>query len=152
MVKFFNVRIDILLGIGAVGSFIAQLYGGWTMGMTALVITMVVDYITGLIVAGVFHNSEKTEDGRLESRAGWKGLVRKCVTLLLILVAVQVDIVLKAGNFTRDAMVICFFANECVSVVENAGLMGIPLPRAFMEAIEVLKNKGNVSFNKPEEE
>ena len=82
------------VGIGIIGAFIAQLYGGWTQGMTTLIIMMAVDYITGLLVAGIWHKSQKTEDGRLESRAGWKGVVRKGVTLLIVLVAARLDLVI----------------------------------------------------------
>ena len=109
-------------------------------GLTTLVIFMALDYLTGLIVAGVFHNSEKTQQGTLESRAGWKGLCRKGVTLLIVLVACRLDLVI-GSNFIRDAVVIAFVANETISIVENAGLMGIPIPSAITRAIEVLKNK-----------
>ena len=101
---------------------------------------MAIDYITGLIVAGVFHNSEKTANGALESRAGWKGLCRKGVTLLVVLVACRLDLVM-GSNFIRDAVIIAFVANETISIIENAGLMGIPIPAAIMRAIEILKNK-----------
>ena len=105
-----------------------------------LIIFMAIDYITGLIVAGVFHNSEKTANGALESRAGWKGLCRKGVTLLVVLVACRLDLVM-GSNFIRDAVIIAFVANETISIIENAGLMGIPIPAAIMRAIEILKNK-----------
>lgn len=63
----------ICTAIGVAGSFIASLFGGWDAALATLVIFMAIDYVTGLIVAGVFHNSGKTENGALESRAGWKG-------------------------------------------------------------------------------
>ena len=96
----------------------------------------------GLLVAGVFHNSGKTENGALESRAGWKGLCRKCITLLMVLVATRLDLV-TGTNFIRDAVVIAFIANETISIVENAGLMGINIPPAITSAIEVLKKKSD---------
>lgn len=153
MDKIFNLRNEIFTTIGIIGAFIAQLYGGWTIGMSALVITMCIDYVTGLLVAGIFHKSKKSEDGRLESHAGWKGLVKKCVTMLLVLVAIEIDKVTGSGTFVRDAVVIGFFANECVSVIENAGLMGMPLPNILVEAIEVLKKKADsIHFPKDKEE
>lgn len=126
--------------IGVVGSFVASLFGGWDAALMTLVIFMGIDYVTGLIVAGVFHNSEKTANGALESRAGWKGLCRKGVTLLVVLVACRLDLVM-GSNFIRDAVVIAFIANETISIIENAGLMGIPIPAAIMRAVEILKNK-----------
>ena len=98
------------------------------------------DYITGLIVAGIFHNSGKTENGALESRAGWKGLCQKGVTLLVVLVACRLDL-MAGSNFIRDAAVIAFIANETISITENAGLMGIYIPAPILKAVEVLKNK-----------
>ena len=126
--------------IGVIGGMIASLFGGWDAALVTLIIFMGVDYVTGLIVAGVFHNSEKTKNGALESRAGWKGLCRKGVTLLVVLVACRLDLVM-GSNFIRDAVVIAFIANETISIIENAGLMGIPIPGVIMRAIEILKNK-----------
>lgn len=88
----------------------------------------------------MIHNSEKTPNGALESRAGWKGLCRKGVTLLVVLVACRLDL-LTGANFIRDAVVIAFIANEAISILENAGLMGVPIPVVITRAIDVLKNK-----------
>lgn len=112
---------------------------------------MCVDYVTGLIVAGVFHKSEKTENGALESRAGWKGLCRKGVSLLVVLVACRLDMIM-GSNFIRDATVIAFIANETISIIENAGLMGVPIPSVITKAIEVLKKKSEREDKKDGEE
>ena len=130
----------ICTGIGIIGAFIASLYGGWTDGMTTLLMFMAIDYIMGLLVAGVWHKSKKTEDGRLESRAGWKGLVRKGVTMLIVLVAARLDMTIGT-TVIRDTAVIGFVANEGISIIENAGLMGVPLPAVIVNALEVLKNQ-----------
>lgn len=129
-----------MTGIGFVGSFLASLFGGWDAALTTLILFMGIDYLTGLIVAGVFHNSGKTENGSLESRAGWKGLCRKGVTLLIVLIGCRLDLVMET-NFIRDGVVIAFIANETISIIENAGLMGIPIPSVITNAIEVLKKK-----------
>ena len=102
--------------------------------MITLVSMMVIDYLTGVLVAGVFHNSPKTENGALESKAGWKGLCRKGMTLLIVLVAARLDIILGTG-FIRDAVIIRYIANETISIIENAGLMGVPIPEAIKKAI-----------------
>lgn len=127
--------------IGAVGAFIASLFGGWDAALMTLIIFMAIDYVTGLIVAGVFHKSGKSENGALESRAGWKGLCRKGMILLLVLVGCRIDLVI-GSNYVRDAVCIAFIANETLSITENAGLMGIPIPAVITNAIDVLKNKG----------
>lgn len=128
--------------IGIIGGAISALFGGWDAALTTLVIFMAIDYITGLMVAGIFKKSKKTENGALESRAGWKGLCRKGMTLLIVLVAVRLDMAVGT-TFIKDACVIAFIANEAISIIENAGLMGVPIPAAITKAIEVLKNKSD---------
>lgn len=126
--------------LGAIGGAIAAAFGGWTHSLTTLLIVMAADYVTGLIVAGVFKKSPKTETGGLESKAGWKGLFRKGGTLLVVLVAVRLDIELGT-TYIRDAVVIAFIINEIVSLVENAGLMGVPIPDPIKNGIDLLKKK-----------
>ncbi len=132
--------------IGLIGGAFTTLFGGWTGGMTTLVLFMCIDYLSGLIVAGVFKKSNKTESGALESKAGWKGLARKCMTLLFVLIAYRLDLLLNTA-YIRDAVVIGFCANELISIVENAGLMGLPLPGVIKKALEVLKNKAEFEEN-----
>ena len=132
------IKIFILSGVACVGAAIASMLGGWTGAMTTLVILMLIDYVTGIIVAGVFHNSPKCSGGALSSAVGFKGICRKFVILLIVVVACRVDLLLDT-NIIRDATCIGFCANELVSITENAGLMGIPLPRKLVEAIEVLR-------------
>ena len=96
--------------------------------------------LLGLIVAGVFHTSPKTKTGALESRAGWKGLIRKGETLLIVLVACRLDAVM-GSSFVRDAVVIGFIANETLSIIENAGLMGVPIPKVLARAVDILKQR-----------
>ena len=129
---------------GAVGSFIASLFGGWDTGMRTLMIFMVIDFLSGSAVAGIFKRSTKTETGALESKASWKGLCRKCMTLLFVLVAHRLDLAIGT-NYIRDMVIIGFMANELISIVENAGLMGLPLPAVLIKAIDVLKRKAEVT-------
>lgn len=126
--------------VGMVGGVIASLFGGWSTGLVTLLIFMSIDYLSGLIVAGVFHNSPKTGTGTLESRAGWKGLCRKCMTLLFVLIAYRLDLALGI-SYIRDSVILGFMTNELISIVENAGLMGLPLPAVITKAIDVLTKK-----------
>lgn len=130
----------ILTVFGCVGAAIAGIFGGWSAGLSTLLIFMGIDYLTGLIVAGVFHASEKTAGGGLESRAGWKGLCRKGMTLLVVAVAARIDVLLNTTYF-RDGVAIAFIINETLSIIENASLMGVPIPEVLKNAIEVLKTK-----------
>lgn len=128
--------------IGAIGAFFSTAMGGWTTGMQTLLIFMGIDYLTGLIVAGVFKNSTKSESGALESRAGWKGLCRKGMTLLIVLISYRLDLMLGT-SYIRDAVVITFAVNEALSILENAALMGLPLPAVLVKALDVLKQKAS---------
>lgn len=125
---------------GVVGSFIAGLFGGWDASMVTLLLFMGVDYITGLAVAAC-GKSLKSDTGRLSSKIGWRGLAKKCVSLLLVLVAVRLDITLGT-TYIRDAVCIAFVVNELISITENAGLLGVPLPGILTKAIELLQTKG----------
>lgn len=126
--------------LGVIGSAIAGAFGGWDIALIALITSMAVDYVSGLIVAGVFKKSSKTESGALESHAGWKGLCRKGMTLLLVLISHMLDLVIGA-TYIRDAVCIGFMVNEVISIVENAGLMGMPIPTVLKSAIDILQKK-----------
>lgn len=126
--------------VGVVGSFVAWLFGGWDMSLVTLLLFMGIDYITGLAVAAC-GKSPKSDTGRLSSKIGWRGLAKKCVSLLLVLVAVRLDITLGT-SYIRDAVCIAFVANELLSITENAGLLGVPLPTVITKAIELLQSKG----------
>lgn len=135
-----NIKAIFCTIFGAIGGMIAHLFGGWTEDMMTLIIFMAIDFILGLIVAGVFHKSNKSQSGALNSHAGWIGLCKKCVVLLFVLVAHRLDLML-GSDYIRTTAIIGFIANEVISIVENAGLMGVPLPDVIVKAIEVLKHK-----------
>lgn len=126
--------------VGLIGSAICWAFGGWDSALAALTICMAVDYISGSIVALVFHKSTKTETGAYNSAYGLKGLCKKGLMLLFVLVAVQIDNVLGT-DYARDAVCIGFCANEVLSIVENLGLAGIPMPQAVTKALEQLQKK-----------
>ena len=125
---------------GGLISALTTLVGGWDAGLITLCIVMAVDYITGIIVAGVFHKSKKTDSGGLNSHIGWQGICRKGVTFLIVIIACRLDGLIGA-TYIRDTVVIAFILNEILSVLENAGLMGIPIPEALMKGIDILKSK-----------
>ena len=126
--------------VGLAGSAVAWAFGGWDAAMAALVVCMAVDYISGSIVALVFHKSTKTETGAYNSAYGLKGLCKKGLMLLFVLVAVQIDRVLGT-DYARDAVCIGFCTNEILSIIENLGLAGIPMPQAVTKALEQLQKK-----------
>ena len=136
-----GLKVTICTGLGIVGGGIAAAFGGWDAGLMTLVILMAIDYFTGFLVAAIWHKSPKSENGALESKAGWKGLCRKGVTLLIVLVGAQLDKLLGV-DFVRNAVIIGYAVNELISIIENAGLMGVPVPAVVQRAIEILQRKG----------
>ena len=111
--------------LAVAGSFLAAQFGGWDAALETLVCFMAIDWITGgVLLPVVFKKSPKSENGKLESRAGWKGLCRKGMMLFFVLVAEKLD-QLTQTNYLRDAVCIGFILNEAVSILENAGLMGV---------------------------
>ena len=141
-----EIKIWFLSALGFIGGGLVALLGGWDVALTALIILMGVDYLTGILVAGVFKASPKSECGSLESKAGFKGMVRKGCMLLIVLVAVQLDLVLNT-DIVRSFSIIAFCANEVISIIENAGLMGIRIPTVITNAIELLNEKSGGSSN-----
>ena len=124
------MKLKICALIGMLGGVISAALGGWDGALVTLVTVMAIDYISGLIVAGIFHTSKKSENGALESSAGFKGLFRKGMILLIVLVAYRMDVIIGVA-YIRDTVIIGFVANEVISIIENAGLMGIDLPPAL---------------------
>ena len=125
---------------GILGAAIAKLFGGWSDGMTTLLIFMCIDYITGILCAAVFQKSKKSESGALTSDACWKGLIKKGISLLIVLIGCRLDLLIGT-NYIRDAVVIAFCVSEALSILENAGIMGVPIPPVITKAIEVLKKE-----------
>ena len=138
----------LLAAVGAAGSWIvAALFGGWSQPMAVLLIMIGLDYLSGVIVALVFRKSPHTESGGLSSSVGLKGLLRKFILIVIVAAAYQLD-KLIGTSYIRDAVAIAFIANEALSLVENAGLMGVPIPNILLKGIEVLKGKADQHTDK----
>jgi toxin secretion/phage lysis holin len=127
-------------GLGITGAFLSWAFGGWDAALTALMICICVDYISGSLVALVFQNSNKSDTGAYNSAYGLKGLCKKGLMLMFVLVAVQIDRLMGA-DYVRDAVCIGFCSNEILSITENLGLAGVPMPQAVVKALEQLQKK-----------
>ena len=137
----FNGKLSVVCAaVGTAGAAVAKAFGGWDNAVFTLIIFMVIDYAMGLIVAGVFKKSEKSENGGLSSRVCWVGLARKVITLLFVVIAYRLDLLIGTA-YIRTGVIIAFCASELISICENAGLMGVPLPAVITKAIDILKNK-----------
>ena len=131
------MKQKIFIAGSALISLVVNLFGGWDTALETLILFMGIDWFTGgVLLPVVFKKSPKSKSGTLESR---KGMV-----LLFVLIAVRLDL-LMGTSYLRDTVCIAFIANEVVSIVENAGLMGVPIPEVICKTIEVLEEKGKGS-------
>lgn len=125
---------------GAAGALAAGMLGGWDATLQVLCLVMALDYITGLLVA--FHGrSPKTDGGGFSSRMSFLGLTRKVFVLILVGLAVALDRALGTPDVLRLAVSMFYTANEGLSILENAALLGLPLPNVLKDALESLRNK-----------
>lgn len=134
-----NITLATLAGIGSV---FAEVFGGLDSFLKALIMFMVVDYITGMAVAFVFHKSSKTENGGASSAVGFKGIVKKISIFMMIALAVRID-EMSNTHYVRSAVIFFFVGNEGLSVLENLGLMGVPYPEFLKKALDVIKDNGD---------
>lgn len=107
--------------------------GGWDATLKVLVTMAIIDYLTGVIAAGL--------NGQLKSKIGFKGITKKVMLFLLVAAATQADVIMGTNSAIREATLFFFIGNELLSLLENAGRMGIPLPSALTNAVEILCGK-----------
>ena len=132
----------VLAALAVVGSVISESLGGWDAMMRLLVWLMALDYITGWLVAAVWKKSNKSESGTLNSKASFKGIIKKGMILAMVGVGVLLDNALGATSI-RSMVVFFVIGNEGLSLLENFGLMGVPYPDSMKQVLEVLREQGN---------
>lgn len=128
----------IIAGAGAVTGY---LYGGWSVLLQILLVFVIIDYLTGMVASGL--------KGELNSKIGFKGIIKKVMIFVVVAVAHMVDkaigdMMVQTGEMSMlmDATIFFYIANELLSITENAGKIGIPIPEKLLNAVEVLKGKG----------
>lgn len=129
------------VGVGGFSAVLSWFFGEWNGLFSLLCVCMIIDYVSGLLVALVFQNSPKTKQGGLSSNTAIQGLFRKTYMLILVGVANLLDVTLGVG-FIRTGLIACFASGELLSIIENAGLMGIKIPGVLEKALEILKEMG----------
>ena len=137
-----QIKNGVLAALATVGTFVAHALGGWDAAMQGLVALMALDYLTGILVAAVWQRSNKSSTGALDSKAGFKGLCKKGMILLLVWLGVLLDNAFGT-TYVRMAVIIFFIGNEGISFLENLGLMGVPFPEFLKKALEALRDQGD---------
>lgn len=126
--------------MGLVVTTIISALGGYDVMIETLLFFMVVDYLTGLYIAGVLHKSPKTKSGGLSSAKGYHGLVKKVMVLVLVAVMYRVDLLFNI-DYLRNGSIIAFCFQESISIIENAGLMGVAIPDVVKRGIDLLNKE-----------
>ena len=131
----------ILKFLAGIAGAICGLFGEWSTTLTILVVVMAIDYISGVLVAAC-GKSPKTEAGGLSSKVGFIGIAKKGFIMLLVLLATMLDKALNNQTMVfQTSLVFYYIANEGLSVLENAALMGLPFPEKLKKALETLREE-----------
>ena len=126
---------DVLVFV--LGNFVVSALGGWDFPLETLVVFMVIDYLTGLYIAGVLHKSPKTKSGKLSSSAGWHGLFKKVMIIVIVAMMYRLDLWFDI-NYLRIGTITAYAFNEAISILENFDTMGIYIPDIVKKGIEFL--------------
>jgi len=126
-----NLYKSIIAVGGAAASY---LFGGWSALLSVLLTFVVLDYVTGFLAAA--------KEGKLNSEVGLWGIAKKVAIFFVVAVAHLVDTALGDAHLFRDAAIFFYLANELLSITENTGRLGVPIPTAIQRAVEVLRGKG----------
>ena len=118
------------------GAAISYLYGGWPALLQVLLAFVVIDYLTGIISAAL--------EGKLASAVGARGIAKKVLIFVLVACAHLVDTALGENHIIRDATIFFYLGNELLSIIENAGEIGLPIPPAISNAVQVLREKSEL--------
>lgn len=142
--------------LAAIGGAIASFFVSMPPIVWILIAVMSIDYITGLIT-GAMGKSNKTENGYLESHAALKGLLKKALIILVVLLAALLDQAVSTGagiqfEAVMGATCLWFIASEGLSILENVALMGVPVPAILLRLLEVMRAKGDGKETKPAEQ
>lgn len=134
----------VLAVLATTGAAITEALGGWDTALQTLVVLMAIDYVTGLLCALIWKKSPKTADGTFESKASLKGLIRKGAILLVVYIAARLDLLMHT-DITRLAVIMFFIANDGFSIIENLGIIGVPLPEIVKNAFALLREQSDAA-------
>lgn len=129
--SFTPIRLEIITGggVAVLGTIIGHFIGGWSNLIEALIVLMIIDYVTGLSAAWINPNA------KLDSRKGTIGIVKKIVLLGLVALAHQLDVITGQDVLIRDVVLLFFIGNEGLSILENASNCGLPIPTKLKDGL-----------------
>lgn len=135
------MKLDKVLSsiIAISGSLANYLWGGWDMALRTLLLFMALDYILG-VICGV-------RDKKLSSDTAFKGIFKKVTILIVVAVGVSIDGVTNADGLIRSLVLFFYIALEGISILENAGRMGVPIPEKLKDALVQLKDGNKKEMN-----
>lgn len=125
---------------GLLSTFVINFLGGWDFALQTLVMFIVIDYITGMYVAGILHKSPKTKSGGLSSEKGFHGIIKKIMLLVFVAIMYQLDLFFNI-DYLRNGTIVAYCVNELISIIENAGLMGVYVPDIVKRGIDLLNRE-----------
>jgi toxin secretion/phage lysis holin len=120
--------------ITIIGAFVGWLFGGWSLLLQILLAFVIIDYLSGLLASGV--------EGKLSSKVGYKGIAKKAMIFMIVAVGHLIDRAVGQGHMISDTIVFFYLGMELLSITENAGRAGVPVPSQVKNAVEILKGKG----------
>lgn len=136
------MKNTINLILGTFFSGVAYFLGGWDFALQTLLLVMALDYITGICKA--------IKQKKLNSKTGFAGILKKFGYLIIVALAVVIDHLAGDTGAVRTLVIYFFVANDGLSILENWGAMGLPLPKKLFELLEQLKDKHDPTENKEE--
>lgn len=142
-----KLKYIIELIISTLGSLIINIIGKPTNELMILLMLMIIDLITGTLVCAVWHKSSKTKSGKLSSRVMFKGIVKKILTLVIVVIAYQLDILLKV-NIIRYIAIITLIIEEILSIIETITLTGLKVPVIISKGLDILERRLTDEFSK----
>ena len=135
-----KVKYLIELIISSIGTMIINIIGKPTDELMILLLLMIIDLITGTLVSAVWHKSSKTKSGKLSSRVMFKGIVKKLLTLVIVVIAYQLDILLNI-DMIRYIVIISLIIEEVLSIIETIALTGIQVPTIISKGLDILERR-----------
>ena len=131
---------------GAIGSLLINLIGKPTDDLIILLVLMTIDLIVGFLISAIWQKSTKTDSGKLSSKVMFKGIVKKFFTLVIVVIAFQLDKLLVM-NVIRHIVIIAFIVEEILSITENIAISGIKIPTIITKALDVLEKEVKNGFS-----